>query len=342
MALKLRIQIKGITKPPVWRELLIPDSFSFRQLHYAIQLAFDWLTEHLYQFQKQPFGQGWCIGEPEEDDGMFSEPTTPAATVNVRRFIEENGIDKFVYVYDFGDSWVHQITVETLTNDKIKLPRCLAGKGTPPPEDCGGAFGYEELKQILMKDDPDAEEIERLEWYGMYDEEDEEPYDIHFCDIDQINHDLRYFRSFAKDMDAVYDRNIMDGLEYDDDDSDVLSPEDRDFVRKVIHDKDDSLLPNDISENIQRIQKYEATYENLIALSSELESAHSDKERNKIARKLSNECEKLMGYLFSTDWMIDVLLDQRGKLPAGLKRDVLKQETLTNLLDKLEGMEDIM
>ena len=342
MALQLKIQIRGISKPPVWRRLLIPDTFSFRQLHYAIQLAFEWETRHLYEFQKQPFSRGWCIGEPNEEDSMFSEPTTPAAKVNVRRFIEENGLDKFVYVYDFGDSWVHQITVEALTNDKIKLPRCLAGKGTPPPEDCGGAYGYEDLKQILLKEKPDKEELERLEWYGMYDEEDEEPYDINFCDIDQINYNFRHFKSFAKDMDVLYDRNSPEEADNEDYDSDVMSPEEKKTIQRVIQGKDDSILPTDITGNIKRIQKFEAVYDNLQALSKDLDGVHSDKEKNKTVRKLDKECEKLIGYLFSTDWMIDVLLDQRGKLPEDLKRDVLKQETLTNLLNKLEEIEGIM
>ena len=339
MALQLKIQIRGISKPPVWRRLLIPDSFSFSQLHYAIQLAFEWETRHLYQFQKQPFSQGWCIGEPDEEDSMFSEPTTPAAKVNVRRFVVENGLDKFVYVYDFGDSWVHQITVEALTNDKIKLPRCLDGKGTPPPEDCGGAYGYEELKQTLLNDDPDAEEIERLEWYGMYNEEDDEPYDINFCDIDQINDDFRHFKSFAKEMDDLYDTNSPEEVEDEDDDSDVLSSEDKNIIKRVIQGKDASVLPKDISANIQRIRTFEAVYENLNALSSELDSVRSDKERNKIVGKMSKEIDKLMGYLMSTDWMIDVLLDQKGKLPTDLKRDVLKQDTLTDLLERLEKIE---
>lgn len=337
MALQLKIQIQGITKPSVWRRLLIPDSFNFRQLHYVIQLAFDWQTEHLYQFQRQPYGQGWCIGEPDEENSMFSEPATPASKVNVRRFIEEKGLDKFVYVYDFGDDWVHRITVEELTNHKIKLPRCLDGNGTPPPEDCGGSFSYEELKQFLLKDNPDEEELERLEWYGMYDEEDEEPYDINFCDIDQISSDFRHFKSFAKEMDALYDINMPDDDDDDeDDDSDYISLDDKKIIQRVIQDKDDSVFPKDITANIKRIQENEIVFENLTALISEFNNVQSSKEREKISRKLDKETEKLMTYIISTDWMVDVLLDQRGKLPKDLKREVLKQDTLTELLTKLE------
>ena len=267
MAMQLKIQIKGITRPPVWRRILIPDTFTFRQLHYAIQLAFDWLTEHLYQFQEKPFGQGWCIGEPDGDDDMFSLPTMPATEVNVRQFIEANGINKFVYVYDFGDSWVHEIMVEAINDDKIKLPRCLDGTGAPPPEDCGGAYGYEDLKQILVKKKPTEEELDRLAWYGMYDDEEEEwRYDINFCDIDQINYDFKHFNSFAKQLDDVYDGEefIIKDEEEDisqedmDDVLDSFVSQNGALIHQVIHNNDNTLLPKDITPNIKRIQKKEA------------------------------------------------------------------------------------
>ena len=66
------------------------------------------------------------------------------------------GLEKFVYVYDFGDSWVHDITVENIDqDDELDCPICLAGKGACPPEDCGGAWGYEDLKKEIESLDSD-------------------------------------------------------------------------------------------------------------------------------------------------------------------------------------------
>jgi Plasmid pRiA4b ORF-3-like protein len=43
---------------------------------------------------------------------------------------------------------------------------CPAGKGACPPEDCGGAWGYASLKEVLA--DPDHEEHEDLlDWLGL-------------------------------------------------------------------------------------------------------------------------------------------------------------------------------
>jgi len=55
--------------------------------------------------------------------------------------------DKFSYEYDFGDDWVHDLTVEKALVSEQALPHpiCMAGKRSCPPEDCGGTSGYEEL-----------------------------------------------------------------------------------------------------------------------------------------------------------------------------------------------------
>jgi hypothetical protein len=51
---------------------------------------------------------------------------------------------------------------------------CLAGKGACPPEDCGGAWGYADLKETIA-DPSDEEHEERLEWLGLEDPLDFDP-----------------------------------------------------------------------------------------------------------------------------------------------------------------------
>jgi hypothetical protein len=71
------------------------------------------------------------------------------------------------YTYDFGDDWEHDIVLEkVLPPGTVTSVSCLAGKGACPPEDCGGAWGYARLKQVLA--DPDHEEHEDLlDWLGL-------------------------------------------------------------------------------------------------------------------------------------------------------------------------------
>ena len=54
---------------------------------------------------------------------------------------------RFVYEYDLGDSWRHDILVEKIFQPEKELahPVCVDGKRSAPPEDCGGIGGYDEF-----------------------------------------------------------------------------------------------------------------------------------------------------------------------------------------------------
>ncbi len=70
---------------------------------------------------------------------------------------------KFVYIYDFGDDWIHKITLENIEKIDAANADCITGKGACPPEDCGGPWGYANFRKIL--NNPDHEEYEDTrEW----------------------------------------------------------------------------------------------------------------------------------------------------------------------------------
>src|SRR3972149_3664448 len=74
---------------------------------------------------------------------------------------------KFMYEYDFGDSWEHEILVEKILppDPQMKHPVCLKGKGACPPEDVGGVWGYAEFLRAI-RDPEHSEHDEYLEWVG--------------------------------------------------------------------------------------------------------------------------------------------------------------------------------
>jgi hypothetical protein len=82
---------------------------------------------------------------------------------------------KFSYLYDFGDSWEHEIGVSKIIpagDEKWDLtrPRCLGGQRAGPLEDSGGVWGYGSMLEILK--DPNHEEYEEIhEWAGDFDPE---------------------------------------------------------------------------------------------------------------------------------------------------------------------------
>ena len=70
------------------------------------------------------------------------------------------------YQYDFGDGWDHDIRVgQRLASVGLGTPHCVDGARACPPEDCGGAPGYEHLLAVLA-DPADPEHAELLEWVG--------------------------------------------------------------------------------------------------------------------------------------------------------------------------------
>lgn len=56
--------------------------------------------------------------------------------------------ERFLYEYDFGDRWEHEIRLEKkLPLDATKTyPVCIGGSRQAPPEDCGGPIAFQALE----------------------------------------------------------------------------------------------------------------------------------------------------------------------------------------------------
>jgi hypothetical protein len=71
----------------------------------------------------------------------------------------------------------------SIPDPEAQLPACIAGKGACPPEDCGGPWGYTDLKNTLA--DTSHEDHEGiLDWLGL---ESAEEFDPAACDLVDIN-----------------------------------------------------------------------------------------------------------------------------------------------------------
>lgn len=76
---------------------------------------------------------------------------------------------------------MHTITLEKIEDTITMLPQIITGKGQCPPEDCGGSWGYENIKEIL--ENPDDEEYETYrEWLEL---EEGEEWDTKFFDLEE-------------------------------------------------------------------------------------------------------------------------------------------------------------
>jgi len=95
-----------------------------------------------------------------------SQSRWPAGTVPLTAYFLSTH-DSALYEYDFGDSWEHDVVLQSvgIRHPRTKYPRCLDGARACPPEDCGGTSGYDELLAIMA--DSEHEEYEStLEWLG--------------------------------------------------------------------------------------------------------------------------------------------------------------------------------
>lgn len=182
MNYQFKIQLKGITKPPVWRRLLVPATFTFHEFHLLLQDAFGWENEHLYSFCDRIYDSSFSISEPEHVFDLDFVPVYDSHKVTLRDYFGETLSKGIVYWYDFGDDWEHVVKLEALSPEPLPCPRCLAGKGACPPEDCGGITGYAYMKETLLGDSDEANEMR--EWMGL---EEGEPWDAKAFDLDETN-----------------------------------------------------------------------------------------------------------------------------------------------------------
>lgn len=156
-------------KPAIWRRIQVPHC-TLADLHEYIQAAFGWEDYHLHQFQID--GERY-EPPPAPDDFEFDPDIRDETQVVLSGLIPRSGRKpRWVYEYDFGDGWRHEVQFEGFVphDPKAKYPVCVEGEQACPPEDCGGPWGYADYVAAIT--DPNHEEHdEMLAWRGPFDPE---------------------------------------------------------------------------------------------------------------------------------------------------------------------------
>ena len=168
---QFKIVLHGL-RPEIWRRIQVPKSYSFWDLHVAIQDAMGWQDAHLHEFKMADPGSKtlFTIGLADDD---YNGP----AESLLKNFLEDHKVairDWFTpennqasYLYDFGDSWEHTVVLEEILPSQLRMsyPICIAGEQACPPEDCGGISGYQELLKAL--DNPRHPDHRQMkDWVG--------------------------------------------------------------------------------------------------------------------------------------------------------------------------------
>jgi hypothetical protein len=154
-------------EPMIWRRLEVPAEITLPRLHRVIQMVMGWEDYHLHEFRVRD--QRYEVPDPEGlDDGARS---LDERRVKLNLIVREVGAE-FSYLYDFGDGWEHTLRLDAIipANVGVQYPRCLDGARNGPPEDVGGAAGYEEYLEALANPYHERHE-ELLGWRGSFDPE---------------------------------------------------------------------------------------------------------------------------------------------------------------------------
>ncbi len=172
---QLKITLKDI-RPPIWRRVQVRSDSTLGHLHWVIQFSMGWTNSHLHSFSIQGVDYGVPMPELGFDEmGLQDEqPVKLNTVIPGEKF-------KFFYLYDFGDSWEHEVMVEKVLEPEagIDYPTCIKAKRACPPEDCGGAWGYRDFLEAIQ--DPEHPEHEAmLEWVGG-------AFDLEDAEFDEIN-----------------------------------------------------------------------------------------------------------------------------------------------------------
>ena len=189
--LVVKIQMKGVVKPPMWREVEMPADMSFLDLHEVIQCVVGLSDSHLWQFNDRAYDDYLQIGHKSKNgfDPGLESVTDEAATTPICAYLGEVG-DKLEYVYDFGDDWIFTVSVKKILDKKTDHPVCTAFKSELNAiEDCGGPWSYEEMRMNLA------------EWGKLSKKEKEEIADRAGYDNPKEYHEMLKENIF--DMDAV-------------------------------------------------------------------------------------------------------------------------------------------
>lgn len=169
-------------EPEIWRVIEVPESYTFWDLHVAIQDAMGWLDYHLHSFNSSDNSGNKKIGIPE---GPMDSDFVAGWTIPITKHFASPG-DLACYSYDFGDGWTHEVELIAIEQKEsnTKYPRCTKGKRACPPEDCGGVPGYYRLLDILSDSDHQEHE-EMVEWLKGH-AKNYDPYDPDFFDPESV------------------------------------------------------------------------------------------------------------------------------------------------------------
>lgn len=175
----------------------MPNTISLDRLHDVIQIVMGWNDEHLYFFQ---FKDRIYLEKPENEDEL------PSDAFRLGELIKRKG-QKFDYLYDFGDHWIHNLVLENSNFEDSRIYNqiyCLESEGDCPPEDSGGIYVYMDRSQ-RSHEDMDSEESDERDTPFLNNSE--------VYTLDAVNGELGKYYQWTRDRVLAWDPDDTPGYE---------------------------------------------------------------------------------------------------------------------------------
>jgi hypothetical protein len=154
----------------IWRRIAVRPSQTLDDLHEAIYAAFDRWDEHMYSFffpARPTTNLRKIYDSPEythpynaENPDPFHGERIPNAAKTRLNSLGLAPKQRFYYLFDFGDSWWHEVTVESLdaAAEKGRYPCVIEKHGDSPSQ-----YPDEEDEEAEEEDEDEEEEEEEDE-----------------------------------------------------------------------------------------------------------------------------------------------------------------------------------
>jgi len=157
----------ALEKQDAVRKLIVPADITFLQLHKVLQTVFEWQNCHLFSFAvydgDKPQSEPVAELVYSEEDLKYREGARLMGGVSISEYLPKHKY--LLYNYDYGDNWEHYIEVTDILEGYTQIsPTLIDGEGNSPPEDVGGAYGYEDFLAIMA--DPKHEEYESMKQWS--------------------------------------------------------------------------------------------------------------------------------------------------------------------------------
>ena len=159
---QLRVALLDV-RPSIWRRIHIDGRARLNAFHHVLQAAMGWSGAHLHRFDIREKHYG--VPDPELDVEIHDE-----RKYRLNQLLDVG--DTCDYLYDFGDSWRHRITVEAI--EDVDDPDSWSGgawievgERACPPEDAGGSGQYQRFLEALEHEPYGAETKAFQEWAGL-------------------------------------------------------------------------------------------------------------------------------------------------------------------------------